>query len=202
MVESRCAVLADSLFPVPEKARLAREALLLGAGALLVGLLAHLEVRLPFSPVPITGQTLGVLLAGALLGGRRGFQAMLLYLGAGLSGLPLFAGGASGPFWFLGPTGGYLAAFPVAAWVAGSLAERGWDRSLPGALLSMAAGNLALYLFGLPWLAAFAGPKAAPALGLYPFLPGDGLKILLAGALLPLGWKFLGPPAGKKSRPR
>ena len=133
---------------------------------------------------------MGVLLAGGLLGGRRAFQAMLLYLGAGLCGLPVFSGGASGPLWLLGPTGGYLAGFPAAAWAAGVLARRGWNQTPWKALPVLAAGNLTIYLFGLPWLALFVGWNRAPALGLFPFLAGDAVKILLAAALLPLGWKI------------
>ena len=195
-VRTRTLTLADILVPPAEKTDLLREALLVLGGALLVSLLAQWEARLPFSPVPVTGQTLGVLLAGAALGGRRAFQAMLLYLGAGVAGLPLFSGGAAGPAWLLGPTGGYLAAFPLAAWTAGRLAERGWDRSPWKALAAMAAGNLALYLPGLAWLSLYVGPAQAPALGLTPFLVGDLAKIVLAAALLPGAWRLL----GKESR--
>ncbi len=192
-IRTKKAVLADAvLFSSPRERNFAREVSLVLGGALAVALLARLEIRLPFSPVPITGQTLGVLLAGALLGSRRAFAAMLLYLASGLAGAPVFAGGGAGPAWILGPTGGYLAGFPAAAWTAGFLAERGWDRSWKTALPAMAAGNVVLYLFGLPWLAAFVGPSRAPLLGLYPFLAGDVVKILLAGAVLPAGWKFLG----------
>ena len=193
------ATLAERILPLPEKSPAAREAVLLGTGVLLVSLLAQLEVRLPFSPVPVTGQTLGVLLAGGVLGGPRAFRAMLLYLGAGLCGLPVFSGGASGPIWLLGPTGGYLVGFPVAAWTAGVLAQRGWSRTPWKALPALAAGNSALYLFGLPWLALFVGWDQAPALGLFPFLAGDAVKILLAAALLPLGWKSASP--GERDRP-
>ncbi len=182
--------LAERILPLPAGSRAAREAVLLGTGVLLVSLLAQWEVRLPFSPVPVTGQTLGVLLAGGLLGARRGLQAMLLYLGAGLAGLPVFAGGGAGPFQLLGPTGGYLLGFPAAAWVAGLFAGRGWNRTPWRALPAFAAGNLTIYLFGLPWLALFVGWNQAPALGVFPFLAGDAVKILLAAALLPLGWKI------------
>ena len=199
-MHSRNAALIEQILPLPRERGLASEALLVGGGALFVGLLAQLETRLPISPVPITGQTLGVLLAGAALGSRRAFQAMLLYLGAGLAGLPVFSGGASGPAWLLGPTGGYLAGFPAAAWAAGFLSERGWDRSSWKALPAMAAGNLVIYLFGLPWLALFVGADQAPALGLYPFLPGDVIKILLAGTLLPAAWRFLGKRASSGER--
>ncbi len=169
-----------------------QEALLILAGSVLISLMAQVAIPLPFTPVPVTGQTFAVLLVGAMLGSRRGMWAVALYLAKGLLGLPVFAGGTSGLARLLGPTGGYLLGFVAAAGLTGYLCERGWDRRIPTAALAMLAGNAAIYLFGLPWLAGFVGPDKAPALGLWPFIPGDLLKIALASFLLPTGWKALG----------
>ena len=155
-----------------------------------VALAAQVAIRLPFSPVPITGQTLAVLMVGALLGSRRGAWSLLAYLLEGLVGLPVFAAGASGPSYLLGPTGGYLFGFIAAAFVIGWLAERGWDRRVGTTALAMVAGNVAIYLCGICWLAFYVGARAL-ALGLFPFLAGDVVKLVLAATLLPLGWGLL-----------
>jgi biotin transport system substrate-specific component len=159
------------------------------------------RISIPLVPVPITGQTLGVLLIGALLGSRRGGLAMLAYLGEGLIGLPVFALGHSawtpvlGVPVILGPTAGYLISYPIAAFAVGWLAERGWDRSFWRSVLAMLAGEILIYCVGLPWLAHFVGPRQTLPLGLLPFIPGDTIKLLLAAAVLPSGWKLLGARA-------
>ena len=191
----RPAVLADAVRPA--FTGLLRDlALILGAAALM-GVLAQLAI--PFVPVPITGQTLGVLLVGALLGSRRGALAMLAYLAEGLAGLPVYANGASawtpssaGVPTIVGPTAGYLLAFPVAAFVVGALAERGWDRRASTAAAAMLVGQVAIYLGGLSWLAQFVGPGRAVELGLLPFLAGDAVKLVVAALALPAGWRLLG----------
>jgi len=135
----------------PESRALARLydlGLVLSASAF-IAVSAHLTVRLPFSPVPVTGQTFAVLLTGALLGRQRGAAAVLAYLAEGLAGLPVFAGGMSGLAYLLGPTGGYLLGFVAAAYLTGALAERGWDRQPLTTALAMVLGNLALYAPGL-----------------------------------------------------
>jgi biotin transport system substrate-specific component len=189
---------ADILRPSVKRQALLYDATLILAGSLLIGLSARLAIRLPFSPVPITGQTLAVLLAGALLGSRRGALSVLAYLGEGVAGLPVFAGGAGGIAHLAGPTGGYLAGFVLAALVVGWLAERGWDRHPGTTALAMLLGSAAIYVPWLPWLAAFVGGERALVLGLYPFLAGDLLKLALAAALLPIGWKVVG--AGDRIR--
>jgi biotin transport system substrate-specific component len=163
--------------------------------SLLTAASARIAFPLPFTPVPVTGQTFGVLLTGALLGGWRGCGAMLLYLAEGLAGLPVFApGNLTGMAALVGPTGGYLIAFPLAALVVGLLAERGWDRTPARALAAMAAGSAVIYLFGAACLARFVGgPVAAVAQGILPFLAGDALKAALAAGLLPLGWRLTEP---------
>ena len=145
-----------------------------------VALSGRVAIPLPFSPVPVTGQTLAVVLVGISLGARRGALSLLLYLAEGAMGLPVFAGGGLGPAWIVGPTGGYLWGFVLAAYVVGSLAERGWDRSIGSRALAILLGNAAIYLLGLPWLAQFTGVERVLALGLYPFLVGDLAKLVLA----------------------
>ncbi|MEN2981059.1 MAG: biotin transporter BioY [Thermus sp.] len=189
--------LAKTLWP---GRTLARDLSLVLGGSLLVALTAQVALPLPFTPVPITLQTLGVLLVGAALGSRLGFLALAAYLLEGAMGLPVFAGGTGGLAKILGPTGGFLLAFPLAAGLVGLLVERlGLDRKPLGTLLAMLLGNALLYLLGLPWLAAwlagvgkFAGTGALLAMGLFPFLPGDLVKAVLAALLLPSAWRFLG----------
>jgi biotin transporter BioY len=184
------ATYADLWRPAVRRRALAYDAALILAGSLFIALSAQLAFRLAFTPVPITGQTLAVLLTGVLLGSRRGGLAVLAYLGEGLAGLPVFSAGGGGLAHLLGPTGGYLLGFIPAACVAGFLAERGWDRRVGTTLLAMLLGNVLIYVPGLIWLAAFVGPSKTLALGLYPFVIGDLLKIACAAALLPLGWKL------------
>ena len=185
------ATLSEAVFP--ESGRVGRvcEALVMSA---VIALGAQLEVRLAFSPVPITGQTFGVLLAGILLGSRWGAAAVALYLTEGLLGLPVFAGGAAGPGVLAGPTAGYLVGFLPAAWLAGKLAERGWDRSPLTAAAAMLLGSAAIFACGLLNLARFLPSSALLSAGLLPFLPGDLAKAALAAAALPGAWKLLGRP--------
>jgi len=185
------AVYLDDLRSRAERYALARDAALVVAGSLIVALSAQVAVRLPFSPVPVTAQTLAVLLVGATLGSKRGALSLLAYLVEGLAGLPVFAAGASGPAYLLGPTGGYLAGFVAAAFVTGWLVERGWGKHVGRALLAMLAGSATIYLFGLSWLSLFAGRQAL-ALGLLPFLAGDVVKAIAGAALLPAGWWIVG----------
>ncbi|MFC2030899.1 biotin transporter BioY [Chloroflexota bacterium] len=181
---------ADLLRPAMKGRALVYHIGLVIFGSLLVALSARIVLPLPFSPVPITGQTLTVLLVGASLGSRLGGLSLLLYLMAGLARLPVFAGGMGGPLVLLGPTGGYLIGFVAAAYLAGLLAEKGWDRRFGSTVAAMLLGNLVIYAFGLLWLARYAGDMTL-RLGLYPYLPGDLLKVFLAALLLPFGWWFL-----------
>ena len=185
-------IYADVLRPSARRYALLYDTVLTIGGSLFVALSAQVAIPLPFSPVPITGQTLAVLLVGALLGSRRGSLCLLAYLTEGAVGLPVFAGGTAGLVHLLGPTGGYLMGFIPAAFLTGLLAERGWDRRIGTALLAMSAGNAVIYAFGLPWLALFTGGERVLALGLLPFVFGDIVKLVLAAALLPSGWKLLG----------
>lgn len=186
------ATYADLARPATKTKAWVYDMTLVAAGSLLIALSARLRIPLPFTPVPITGQTLAILLAGALLGSRRGALTVALYLAEGALGLPVFQGGNAGVDYMTGPTGGYLAGFLIAAWLTGWLAERGWDRKAWTALLAMLAGNATIYIFGLAWLAIFVGWNKALPLGFYPFIIDDLLKIALATALLPSGWKLVG----------
>jgi biotin transport system substrate-specific component len=175
-------------------------ALVVGA-SVLTALAARVEIPLGFTPVPITGQTFAVLLTGALLGWSRGAAAMALYLLEGAVGLPVFAGGASGVPRLLGPTGGYLWSYPLAAALTGWLAERGADRRFWSTVLAMLAGSAVIFALGVTWLATFVG-KAALAKGLLPFIPGDILKAGLAAALLPPARRHLTPDADGETGPK
>lgn len=189
--------LADTLIPhgwrhTSSAARWATEGLLIVSGSLLVSLAAQIAVPLPFTPVPVTGQTFAVLLVGAALGSVRGAATMVVYLAQGAAGLPVFAAGGCCVAWLMGPTAGYLWSYPLAAWVTGRLAERGWDRRLWTSGLAMLAGNGIIYLMALPWLAYFVGREQVLAAGLLPFIPGDLVKVALAAAALPLAWRAVG----------
>lgn len=186
-------------------AALATDALLVLTGSLFVAGFAQLYVKLPFTPVPVTGQTLAVLLVGGALGALRGGASLLLYLGWIAIGLPFGAEGKGGEE-LLGAasaTGGYLWGFVVAAALVGWLAERGWDRKLSSAIGAMLLGSVVIYLTGVPWLAsALDIPVVAEGdafndaleFGLYPFVVGDLLKLLLAAAALPAAWRVIPKP--------
>lgn len=170
----------------------ARSAALVFGFSLLVALAAQVVVPLPWTPVPLTMQTFAVLLTGALLGPRLGALALVAYLAEGAAGLPFFRGGSGGAAHLAGPTAGYLLAFPVAAFVTGLLAERGWDRRFLTAAAAMAIGSLVILAGGWAWLAVLFGSAArAFELGVAPFLLGDVIKIALAASALPAGWAIL-----------
>ena len=187
---SRALTISDVLIP---HTSLTRGVMLVVAFSLINAAAAQVSIPLPFTPVPITGQTFAVLLTGALLGSRLGAWSLLLYLAEGAAGLPVFALGRSGLVTLLGPTAGYLIAFPAAAFAVGWLAERGWDRRALTTALAMVVGNVVIYAGGVSWLARLVGglPEAV-ALGMAPFLIGDAIKLVLAAVLLPAGWAVIG----------
>lgn len=166
----------------PVNKRYANIALALGA-SWLIALGAQISLQIPFSPVPVTGQTLIVLLCGLMLGKNRAAAAVGAYLLQGAVGLPFFAGGKSGLAILLGPTGGYLFGFLAAAYVVGMLSELRHRRSPLQAGTALLLGNITIYLFGLAWLVRFTGEAQVLQLGLYPFLVGDALKLALAIAI-------------------
>jgi biotin transport system substrate-specific component len=176
-------------------------AALVCSGAGLIALAAQLSVALPFTPVPITGQTFAVLLVGAGLGALRGGASAFLYLALGATNAPVFAHGASGIAVITGASGGYLVSFPIAAAFAGWLSEKNWDRSLGSAIGAMLTANLLIYGIGVPWLALSLHTtfRHALELGLYPFVPGDILKLYLAAATLPAAWHLIGRKDGSRA---
>lgn len=151
------------------------------------------QIVIPIGAIPITGQTFAVLLTGALLGPRLGAMAMIAYLVEGASGLPFFSGGHFGLLHLMGPAGGYLIAFPAAAFITGAFAEHGWDRRFLTAAAAMAIGSAVIMLSGWAWFSIVM--RTSPLLTLFDtvikFIPGDIIKITLAAAVLPSGWKLL-----------
>lgn len=178
--------LATALWSRSESSRI-RQIILVLAGSALLTLSAKIQV--PFWPVPMTMQTFVVLMIGATCGWRLGGATVALYLAEGLIGLPVFAHGG-GAAQFVGPTGGYLAGFLLAAMLVGRLAQRGFGRGTATALVAFAVGEIAIFACGLAWLAYLFGPEKAVAAGLMPFLPAEALKIALATALLPVAWRL------------
>jgi biotin transport system substrate-specific component len=224
--EQRGITIADFLVPIRVGETLssrARHIVLIFVGALFIAataqlqlvasgqtipLLADFRIQLATTPVPITGQTFGVLLVGGALGYRRGILAVLVYLALGFV-FPVYAGGAHGfdrivsrqaGEIILGPTGGYLIGFVLASAVTGRLAELGWDRHLPGSVAAMLVGNVLVYVVGVPWLAAAAHVDlpTAVALGLTPFVIIDLLKLAAAAALFPVAWWVVGRRPGER----
>ena len=159
--------------------------------ALFVAVMAQVKIALPFTAVPLTGQTFAVLLIGAALGSNRGAAAMMLYIALGAFGLPVFAGGAIGRAYLSGATAGYLAGFVVAAYVIGLLAERGLERSVRTSVIPFLIGTAIIYACGVTWLAVMLGSfSKAFAAGLLPFLIGDTIKLLAASLAMPTAWKL------------
>lgn len=174
---------------------LALDAVLVILGSLLMGLVAQLSIKLPFTPVPVTGQTLGVLVIGGALGSVRGALSMLLYLVWGAVGLPFFAEGRSGIelLALSSATGGYLWGFVVAGYTVGLLAERKWDRGIGSSLGAMLVGEVIIFAFGVAWLSQALELPLQDTLeaGLYPFVVGDVIKLAIAAGVLPAAWRAL-----------
>ena len=172
--------------------RRVRHIVLIVAGALLIFVTA--QIYIVREPVPLTGQTFGVLVVGGALGARRGFAAVGLYILLGLVGLPFFAEGKGGSAVILGATGGYLIGFMLAGAVVGRFAELGWDRHIGGSLAMMIVGSVIIYAIGLPWLAAVGGFSVADtiAYGLTPFIVWDAAKLAVAAGIFPAGWWMVG----------
>jgi biotin transport system substrate-specific component len=172
-----------------------RDGLLVVGAAAFIGLLAQISIHLSFTPVPITGQTLGVLLAGTALGWWRAGAALALYAVAGVAGVPWFAGHSSG---YASASFGYIVGFVAAAVLCGYLASLGADRSVLRSLPAMVAAEVVIYAFGLTWLAIdlHLGASATIADGLTPFLAGDAVKAAIAAGLLPAAWWLAGSRRG------
>jgi biotin transport system substrate-specific component len=200
--DQRGITIADFLVPIQIGERMGsrlRHVALIVLGALVIFLSAQISIPVPGSPVPITGQTFGVLLVGGALGFRRGLASVALYVLIGLIGLPFFAEGKGGVTVILGASGGYLVGFLLAGALVGRLAELGWDRRILGALGAMAIGNLVIYLVGVPWLMAVAHYDLATGIakGFTPFLIGDAVKLLLAAGAFPAAWWLVGRRPGE-----
>jgi biotin transport system substrate-specific component len=170
-------VLVDTLWTEDS---LARDAVLVVAGVLAIAASAQIRIPLPFSLVPITGQTFAVMLIAAVYGPRRGVATIVAYITSGAMGLPFFAGGAAGIAYLAGPTTGYLAGWIGAAWLIGSLMERGWSERAWTTALAMWFGSLVIFASGVLWLSRFVGLEQAIVTGFLPFIPGDFVKIGLA----------------------
>lgn len=178
---------------------------LIGAGTVTVAALA--QVSIPLWPVPITGQTLGVLVVGAALGAKRGAASLLLYMLVGLAGLPVFANFTGGPLSVLKPSFGFVIGFVFAAYAIGWLAERSWDRKFGKALLGFTAASIVPFVFGVPYLAVALGimgldnsPQALLAAGVTPFILGGLVKAAVAAVAVPLAWRGVRAVDAKKDR--
>ena len=195
---STTSVTPTTLLDLIDRSRV-RDVVAIVGFALFTALAAQVTIPLGFTPVPITGQTFAVLLAGGVLGANRGALSMGLYVALGAIGLPFYAEGAGGWTAATGATAGYLVGFVVAAFVVGKMAEHGQDRKLSTSIPAFIAGTLIIYGIGAGWLAydlglpltGAAGEASAISLGVAPFLVGDVLKALLAGAMLPAAWRFI-----------
>jgi biotin transport system substrate-specific component len=192
---SSTALVPSLVRPRSRVAALAADVVLVALGVTLIALSAQVVFYLPWTPVPITGQTFGVLLIGGAYGATRGFATLASYLVVGGLGVAVFADQSSG--WDVlrlsSATGGYLVGMLVAATLVGWLADRGWDRNAVRSFPAMVLGNVVIYAFGATWLAHALNLSASQAwhLGVQPFLWGDAVKILLAAGLLPLAWKLV-----------
>jgi biotin transport system substrate-specific component len=202
-VGERGITIGDFLVPIRISDRLGSRvrhvALILG-GTLLIALGAQVSFVIPGTPVPVTGQTFGVLVAGGALGFRRGIAASGLYVLLGMIGLPLFALGKTGIDVILGTNGGYLIGFVFAAAIVGRLAELGWDRNVVGSVGAMLLGNAVIYVIGVPWLAVVTNHDLAWGIekGLSPFILGDAIKLLLAAGAFPVAWWVVGRRPGDR----
>jgi biotin transport system substrate-specific component len=192
--ETLMTTLAPTLYTrtFPRTASWLRDVTLIVFGTLFVAMLAQVIIPLPFTPVPLTGQTFAVLLVSAALGSKRGAASMTLYLAAGAIGLPFFAGGTHGFSIVVGATGGYLVGFIIAAYVIGLLAERGLERSVHTSIIPFLVGTIIVYACGVTWLAIVLDSLSkAITLGLVPFLIGDVIKLIAAALALPAAWKIV-----------
>lgn len=192
---SSTALVPSLVRPRSRAAALVADAVLVAIGVTLLALSAQVVIHLPWTPVPVTGQTFGVLLVGGAYGATRGFATLAAYLVVGGLGVGVFADQSSG--WDVlrlsSATGGYLVGMLVAAALVGWLADRGWDRNAVRSFPAMVLGNIVIYAFGFVWLQHALGTTASQTwhLGVQPFLWGDALKILLAAGLLPAAWKLV-----------
>ena len=189
---ARSLTYADLLVPCEKKkALVVNVAVVIGASWLLA-LSAQISFYVPFTIVPVTAQTFAVLMIAAMLGSNRAVSAVLTYIAQAAMGLPFFAMSKAGAWVLVGPTGGYLVGFVLAAMIVGRLADKGWDRSVWKTAAAMTLGTLAIYTLGVFWLTVLTSSlQTALLAGLYPFIAAEALKVISAAAILPAGWKLL-----------
>jgi biotin transport system substrate-specific component len=195
--DERDVTIADFLVPIRVSERMStrlRNLALVVLGALVIYLTAQVSIPLPFTPIPITGQTFGVLLVGGGLGFRRGLASVGLYVLIGVIGLPFFAEGQGGFGVILGARGGYILGFIAGGALVGRLAELGWDRHIGGSLAAMAIGTAVIYAIGVPWLKVTLGMpwETAVSVGMTQFLLWDAAKLVVAAGIFPAAWWFIG----------
>ena len=181
------AAVADRLI----RGRVAADILLVLGASALIAIAAQVTIPLPFNPIPLTLQPLAVIFLGAALGARRGAAASALYLVAGFSGLPVFAGGHSGPSMLTAVTAGYLFSYPLASWVAGKFSELGWGHRVVRSTIGMLAALGVIYLGGWSWLSTFSNASVAFSIGVAPFVIADIVKVAIGAALLPYAEKLI-----------
>lgn len=201
--QERGLTIGDFLVPVRVSDRMhtrVRHVALVAIGVLLIAIGAKISFLLPDNPIPVTGQTFGVLVAGGALGFRRGIAAAGIYVLLGVVGLPFFALNRTGIEVIWGASGGYLIGFIVAAAIVGRLAELGWDRKIVGAIGAMLIANAVIYVIAVPWLAIAAGygPEEAIQKGFLAFVVGDAIKLALAAAAFPAAWWVVGRRPGDR----
>ncbi|MBM1222363.1 biotin transporter BioY [Ponticoccus sp. SC2-23] len=191
-------VLIDTFGARDGARHLIKQAALVALGVLAIAIAA--QIRVPMWPVPVTMQTFAVLTVGAAFGARLGLVTLLAYLALGAMGAAVFTGEGAGLAYMMGPTGGYLLGFAVAAWAVGALARRGWSQSVTGMIGALLIGNAIIYAFGLPWMAylflAERGAEWVLQWGMTNFLLGDAIKLMLAALLIPGLWTLMGKARG------
>jgi len=190
-------VIIDLILPRQQKIILAliQDAILVFTFTFLTAIFAKIKIEI--GPVPITGQTLSVLLGGIILGSWRASLSQIFYLSFGLAGLPFFARGG-GLQYVLSPTFGYIIGFIFCAFLVGKLSEKGWVKTFPKSILAMIIGNILIYLFGLGWLVRFVPPENVLKVGLLPFLLGDVIKIIFVASITPFSWRLINKFKGQK----
>jgi biotin transport system substrate-specific component len=182
---------AVSFRPQLKKEALLYDFVLIIGASIFIAVSAQIAFNVPFSPVPVTGQTFAVILTGALLGSRRGSLAVITYLFEGISGLPVFAHAQFGLIHLFGPTGGYLIGFIPAAFICGFLVENGWGKTFLSSTGIMFVGTIVIFISGLTWLKIFVGNENIWVMGFYPYLTGAVIKIVLAASIYRLSWQVI-----------
>jgi biotin transport system substrate-specific component len=183
--------IVDCVQPSKKNLRLTFDCFAILMGSIFIAFLSQISIPLSFSPVPLTFQTLAILLVGGILGSKRGALSVATYIFEGCLGIPVFAGGTAGIAKLIGPTGGYLLGFIFCSFIVGFFLERGWKDRFVFTFIAMTIGSLVMLFFGAFWLSFYVGKANAFSLGVYPFLVGDIIKIGTAALMIPNGWKAI-----------